>query len=430
MVAPMDKLEAARAIVAHVARHLQADLSVELWNGEVLPLGDDARSDIRFVIASPAAIGRLVRSPRRMTMVELYLAGDIDIVGGSLAEAFTRYDHLRSLALVRLIDRKLILRNALPFLLSGARPGSGMTFAGRVRAVFGRGRDDAAMVQHHYDVSNAFYALFLDANMQYSAGYFTTPDVSLDDAQIAKMDRICRKLRLGPGQRLFDLGCGWGGLACHAAEHFGATVHGVTLSQEQLALARERVRGRGLDHLVTLELRDYRTIDTPGAYDAISQIGMFEHVGLKNHDGHFAQMHRLLKDRGLYLHQSITRRAPYDLASFRKPTSYMQFINRYIFPGGELDYFGMTATNLERHRFEMLDVEAMREHYYRAMKAWAERLDANRAAAVAEAGATRTRLWLLYLTMCSLAFERGILSDFQILSQKRATGLSGIAPMR
>ena len=426
----MTRLDAARIIIAHIAQHLQADLSVELWNGEIVPLGDNARSDIRLVIATPAAIGTLVRSPRRMTIIELYLAGDIDIAGGSLAEAFSRYDHLRSLELPRLIDRKLILRHALPFLFARSKHDDGMDFAGRVRSVFGRGRDDAAMVQHHYDVSNAFYALFLDTEMQYSAGYFATPDTSLEDAQIAKMDRICRKLRLAPGQRLFDLGCGWGGLACHAAEHFGVEVHGVTLSKEQLELARARVRDRKLDHLVQLELRDYRTIDTPGAYHAISQIGMFEHVGLKNHDGHFQQMHRLLCDRGLYVHQSITRRAPLDLATFDKSTFYMQFINRYIFPGGELDYFGMTATNLERHRFEVLDVEAMREHYYRAMKIWAERLDKNRAAAVAEAGVTRTRLWLFYLTMCSIGFERGVLCDFQILAQKRVTGLSGVVPIR
>lgn len=426
----MNQLDAARAIVAHIARLLQADLSVELWNGEVLPLGEGARHDIRLVIESPAAIGRLIRSPRRMTLIELYLGGGLDVVGGTLAQAFARYDHLRSLELGRSLDRRLLIRNALPFLTARGSRSDALGFAGRVRRVFGRGRDDAAMVQHHYDVSNDFYALFLDAEMQYSAGYFATPDVSLDDAQVAKMDLICRKLGLAPGKTLFDLGCGWGGLACHAAAHFGATVHGVTLSREQLGLARARVRARGLDHLVTLELRDYRTLDTPGAYDAISQIGMFEHVGLKNHDGHFAQMHRLLADRGRYVHQSITRRAPRDLASFRKRTFYMKFINRYIFPGGELDHFGLTAINLERHGFEVIDVEAMREHYHRSMKAWAERLNANRAAAVAEAGEARTRLYLLYLTMCSIGFERGVLGDFQILAQKRATGLSGIVPLR
>lgn len=426
----MTTLDSARAIVRHVAGHFDADLAVELWNGEVIPLGRNARADIRVVIASPDVIGRLVRSPRRMTLIELYLAGDIDVVGGSLAEAHTRYDHLKSLRLAKMLDRKLLLRNALPFLFTRAPREDGLSFGGRVRARFGRGRDDAAMVQHHYDVSNAFYALFLDTEMQYSAAFFATPDTSLEDAQVAKMDRICTKLRLGPGTRLFDLGCGWGGLACHAAQHYGATVHGVTLSNEQLEGARARVRERGLEHLVTLELRDYRTIDTPGAYDAIAQIGMFEHVGAKNHDGHFAQMRHLLRDRGLYVHQSLSRRAPHDLSTFGKPTTYMQFINRYIFPGGELDHGGLTITNLERHGFEVLDVEAMREHYYRALKIWAERLDANREAAIAEAGVTRTRLWLLYLTMCSIGFERGAMTDNQILAQKRVTGLSGIMPIR
>lgn len=422
----MTRLNGARIIIAHIAARLEADLSVELWNGEVLPLGPNARDDIRIVIASPAAIGRLLRSPRLMTLVEVYIAGDIDVKGASPLEALGRWDHLRAVRLARTVDKRVILRAALPFLFSRKPVDAGMGFGSRVRAVFGRGRDDSAMIQFHYDVSNAFYALFLDPEMQYSSAVFASADSRLADAQIAKMDLICRKLDLKPGDRLFDLGCGWGGLACHAAENYGAIVHGVTLSQEQFDGAIERVRSRGLQDRVTIELRDYRTIDTPEAYDKIAQIGMFEHVGLDNHDAHFRHMHRLLAAGGLYLHQATTRRATRDLARFRKRTAYMKVINRYIFPGGELDHIGMTATNLERFGFEVRDVEAMREHYHLTMRAWSERLYANRQAAIAEAGLTRTRLWLLYLALSCTGFKRGVLCDFQTVAAKRQATLTGL----
>lgn len=425
----MNRLQGARIIVGEIARHLQADASVELWNGEVLPLGPDARDDIRIRIASPAAIGRLIRSPRLTTLVEVYLAGDLDITGGSPLEALDRWDHLRAVHLKRRVDKATILRAALPFVTARRPADAGMGFAARVRRIAGRGRDDMGMIQFHYDVSNAFYALFLGREMQYSAAVFDTADGDLDEAQHAKLDLICRKLRLAPGKRLLDIGCGWGGLAAHAAEHFDATVHGVTLSQAQHDAAWDRVRDRGLADRVTIELRDYRTLDHIGGYDAIAQIGMFEHVGIDNHDTFFAQMERLLAPQGLYLHQATTRRATRDLSRFRRQSAYMKVINRWIFPGGELDYLGMTATNLERWGFEVRDVETMREHYYLTLKAWSERLYARRDEAVAEVGLTRTRLWLLYFALSCMGFRRSVLCDFQTLAQKKVTGLSGL-PLR
>lgn len=422
------QLAAARAIVAEIAKHLLADCSVELWTGEVLPLGDGARDDIRIRIASPAAIGRLIRSPRLTTLVEVYLAGDLDIVGGSPLEALQRWDHLRAVHLKRHVDRGLMLRNALPFVTARKPADAGLGFAARVRRIAGRGRDDLAMIQFHYDVSNAFYALFLGEQMQYSSAVFADFDEDLDAAQRRKLDLICTKLRLAPGARLLDIGCGWGGLAAHAAEHYGATVHGVTLSAAQLEVARARTAKFG--DRVTLELRDYRTLDAPDSYDAVAQIGMFEHVGIDNHDTFFAQMARLLKPAGLYLHQATTRRATRDLAKFRRQSAYMKVINRWIFPGGELDYLGLTATNLERWGFEVRDVETMREHYHLTLKAWSERLHARREEAAAEAGLTRTRLWLLYFALSCMGFQRGVLCDFQTLAQKKVTGLSGLPLLR
>ncbi len=424
----MDRLAAARTIVAEIARHLQADAAVELWNGEVLPLGPDARDDIRIRIGSPAAIGRLIRSPRLTTLVEVYLSGDLDIIGASPLDALQRWDHLKAVGLKRSVNRARILRAAIPFLTARA-PVEHMSFAARVRRVAGHGRDDRGMIQFHYDVSNAFYALFLGREMQYSAAVFTQWDGDLDAAQHAKLDLICRKLALAPGKRLLDIGCGWGGLACHAAQHFGADVHGVTLSQAQFDAATALVRRRRLADRVTLELRDYRELAETASYDAVSQIGMFEHVGIDNHDAFFRKIATLLAPGGLYLHQATTRRATRDLTRFRKRTAYMAVINRWIFPGGELDYLGMTTTNLERWGFEVRHIESMREHYHLTLKAWSERLYARREEAIAEAGLTRTRLWLLYFALSCTGFWRGVLCDFQTLAQKKVTGPSGL-PLR
>ena len=282
------------------------------------------------------------------------------------------------------------------------------------------------MVGFHYDVSNEFYQLFLDPEMQYSPGYFATETTNLADAQVAKLDRICSKLQLTGDDRLLDIGCGWGGLACHAALRFGCRVHGVSLSEEQLDYAHAKVKQLGLADKVTLELRDFRSLTSAGAYTKVVQVGMFEHVGLDNHDAYFEHVHHLIEEGGLYLHDAITRRAPKELKSFRHPTAYMRFINRYIFPGGELDYLGLTITNLERHNFEVRDVENMREHYYLSLKNWSEALYRQYAKAESLIGADRARLWLLYLGMCAMGFWRGAIYDFQIVARKRSTGLAGL----
>ena len=419
-------LTGARTIVAHVAQALRADLSVELWNGEVLPLGPGARSDIRILISSPHVVARLLRSPGLMTIVEEHIAGGIQIVGGSPLEAFGRWDHMRALALRHTLNRKTLLRAAWPFLLLRERPERRLSFSSRVQRKFGRGRDDKTMVGFHYDVSNEFYQLFLDPEMQYSPGYFASEATSLADAQVAKLDRICSKLQLNGDDRLLDIGCGWGGLACHAALRFGCRVHGVSLSEEQLGYAHAKVEQLGLADKVTLELRDFRSLTSAGAYTKVVQVGMFEHVGLDNHDAYFQHVHHLIEEGGLYLHDAITRRAPKDLKSFRHPTAYMRFINRYIFPGGELDYLGLTITNLERHNFEVRDVESMREHYYLSLKNWSEALYRQYPKAESLVGADRARLWLLYLGMCAMGFWRGAVYDFQIVARKRSTGLAGL----
>ena len=420
------RLKAARALTAEVAKHLGGDLSLELWNGEVLPLGANARDDVRIVVRSPSAVRRLMLRPSLTTIFELYALDELDITGANPIEATRRFDHFKSLDVGKNVDRKVAVRAALPFLLSAPTRAQVAGFDKSVSSSVAAGRDDKELIQFHYDVSNEFYQRFLDANMVYSCGYFKTPQTSLDDAQVTKLDRVCRKLRLRPGDRFLDIGSGWGGLLIHAAKNYGAIGHGVTLSKAQYDYSVARIAELGLADKIKVEMRDYREIDAAQPYDKIAQIGMFEHVGLDNHDAHFKKVGQLLRPRGLYMHHAITRWATPDLSKFREKTRYQKVITRFIFPGGELDYIGLTSTNLERHGFEVHDVEGMREHYKLTLENWLERLYQQREAAAAEIGATKMRLWLLYFTLFARAFERGTIGIFQTLASKRATGASGL----
>lgn len=422
---PDRQIRAARAVIAHIARYLEADLSVQLWDGSVLPLGPMARDDIRLVIASPKAIRRLLLKPGLMTLFELYGLGELCITGATPLQAARRWDHIKALALPQRVSKAFLLRKAMPFLLGGA--GAAMGSAAWDTSVAARpeaGRKDIDLIQFHYDVSNTFYGFFLDPEMVYSSAYFETPEASLEQAQIAKLDMICRRLRLQPGEDLFDLGAGWGGLICHAAKHYGVKALGCTLSRQQFEFATAKIKALGLEDKVEIRLADYRTVGDSERFDAIAQIEMFEHLGIDNHDQHFQDLRRLLKPRGRYLHQASVRRAPFDLSAFRKPTAYQKVITRFIFPGGELDHIGMTVTNLERHGFEVHDVENWREHFQLTLEHWTARLAAREAEAIAEIGAARTRLWLLYLSLFAVAFERGTCLVYQTLATKRQVGPS------
>ncbi|MGA0545517.1 class I SAM-dependent methyltransferase [Brevundimonas sp. VNH65] len=422
------RIVAARRIVAHVADLLQADLSLRLWNGEVLPLGPKARDDIQIVIARPSAVRRLLLKPGLMTFFELFATGDVRIEGGSPLEAADRWDHGHAVHLARRADKMLVAKAAVPFLLGGSDAGAtelpewdktGNDGIGADKA----GRSDKDFIQFHYDVGNDFYALFLDPEMVYSSAYFLDHDTSLERAQEEKLDRICKKLRLKPSQKLLDVGCGWAGLSCWAAKHYGVTVHGVTLSQAQLDFGRAKVKALGLEDRITLELQDYRNITSSGEYDAISQVEMFEHVGFANHERHFLEMKRLLKPGGLYFHQASVRRGGRDPI---KPTNTTKVITRFIFPGGELDTIGMTVTNLGRLGFETLDVEDMREHFELTLKHWEDRLYDRREEAYTLVGEARTRLWLIYFALFKKAFERGSVLVYQTVAQKRRPGPSGL----
>jgi len=272
-------------------------------------------------------------------------------------------------------------------------------------------------IAFHYDVSNEFYRLWLDEQMVYSCAYFNDPGESLDQAQRNKLDLICRKLRLKAGERLLDIGCGWGALICRAARHYGVRAHGITLSREQYEYTRNRIRDLGLEKQVTVELRDYRDLSNDAAFDKVSSIGMFEHVGLKNLPAYFRAVRQVLKPGGVFLNHGIT-----DNDQSGNKTVGTEFIRRYVFPDGELDSVSNVQRVMERTGFEICDVEALRPHYALTLRHWVSRLEARQKEALEHVSEATYRVWRLYMAACALQFERGAIGVYQILAANRREG--------
>lgn len=413
-------LTAARALVEDVARHLDIDASVKLWDGSLVPLGREVRSDLRLTIASPGTIASLVRWPTLDRVIRQYAQGNIDLEGGTLIDLGHKLRDTAARARLKRLSKSAMARRLLPFLAVPAHPtGPSRDFAGDASGAGRRSGKNQEFIRFHYDVGNEFYRLFLDPEMVYSCAYFTDWGNSLDQAQRDKLDMICRKLRLKPGERFLDIGCGWGGLICHAAAAYGVEAHGITLSQEQLAFARTRIAEQGLSAQVSVELADYQ--DLSGKWDKIASIGMYEHIGLANIPGYMGKVRGMLTEGGLFLNHAISSRAKRRRWRFTvRPEK--KAIQKYIFPGGELDDIGHSVSAMEQAGFEVHDVEAWRWHYAQTTRLWCERLYRNRAKAEAIVGAQTTRIWLAYLAGCSLAFERATIFVFQTLASKRAKG--------
>ena len=409
------------ALVREAVAAFQPRIAVRLWTGEQIgPATGPA-----IALNDPAAIARLALRPNIATAVELWMTKAVDIEDGTIFDVAAARSDIKTRTALKAIDKWRVAR-AVPSLLALAR--SGRRSAPEAGAGAGRSGSSMAAIQFHYDVSNDFYRLFLDGRMVYSCGYFDGWHDDVDKAQEDKLDMICRKLRLKPGERLLDIGCGWGALLIHAAEHYGVTGHGVTLSQAQFDLARERIAEKGLSEKIAIELKPFQELI--GTFDKVSSIGMFEHVGWDHHETYFKAVRKLLRPNGLYLHHAIARPAKRTDKEFHKGSREYRALVKYIFPGGELDYLGHTAQQLEAARFEVHDVENWREHYGRTCRLWAERLQANCDEACRLAGEPRTRLWLLYLAGCALAFERGTVMIYQTLASKRSKGPSGLPPTR
>jgi cyclopropane-fatty-acyl-phospholipid synthase len=414
--------ELASELLTRLFRRLPISLTVRLWNGVSVQVGavnsGAQESPFTLVFRNPEVVWSAVLGRDPLRLADAYFRGEMDIEGDFFA-ALGLKEHLQSLqmsageqigAAVTALRLRVMNFHERQSQVRWS-PARGRTVKAHSKA------ENRDAIHFHYDVSNEFYALWLDRAMVYSCAYFEKPDLGLDAAQQAKLDHICRKLRLQPGEKLLDIGCGWGALVMHAARHYGVRAHGVTLSPQQLKVARERIAGAGLEDQVSVELQDYRDIPGDSVYHKVASIGMFEHVGLKNLPFYFSTVHRLLKPHGLFLNHGITHNAE----GWRHSLG-TEFINRYVFPDGELDNISNIQHAMETAKLEIADVEALRAHYAMTLRHWVARLEHNHERALQFVNEATYRVWRLYMAACALDFEGGDIGIYQVLAGKRAEG--------
>jgi cyclopropane-fatty-acyl-phospholipid synthase len=409
----------------------QRYFDVRFWDGAV-DRGQIAPSPFTLVLNRPAALRRMLLPPNELSIVESYISGDVDIDGSM--EAASKLSaaiggRLRSpLAVARLVRMVLGLPGQAEDDLATIR------FPEQARKLGPRHTPvrDAAAIHYHYDVGNDFYKLWLDKRMVYSCAYFRFPEDSLDAAQEAKLDLICRKLRLKPGERLLDIGCGWGGLIMYAAEHYGIDATGITLSENQAAFAKERIEQAGLGDRCRVAIRDYRTLNDGDAYDKISSIGMIEHVGASHLPVYFSSAFRALKPGGLFMNHGIVslsepRPRPLRDRVFRKFWRADAFIDTYVFPDGKLTAAHDVVAAAEGAGFEVRDVESLREHYAMTLRRWVRSLEEKSREATALVGEHHFRIWRLYMAASANAFTNAAINVIQtLLAKPDAEGKSNL----
>ena len=374
------------------------------WTGETWG-PDDATTTL--VLNHAGALRAALLPPSDLIAGEAYIYDDIDVEGDivGLLHWGAQLDELRSspLTLAR-VGRLVRHLPADSRRKAAVRP----DLKGRLHSL----RRDSSAVRHHYDTGNSFFEAFLDPEMVYSCGYFLDPGESLEVAQRRKLDLICRKLQLQPGQRLLDVGCGWGALVRHAATNYGVEAVGVTLSPEQAAEANLRNRDDGLQDRVSIQVKDYR--DVTGTFDAISSVGMFEHVGSKELEHYFKKLDSILIPGGALLNHGITTRA----RPRRFERSRPSFVNTYVFPDGELLPIESSVRAAEDAGFETLDVESLRQSYVHTLRRWVANLETNYKSAVEAADEITYRIWRMYMAGSAAAFENGAISVYQVLYAK------------
>ncbi len=374
-------------VLAKLKERVRAPVRVVLWDGREVAFSEEPRVTLRLKGTRAASA---FMHPSMLSLAEAYIEGDADLEG----------------------DLREAIRGAEA--LSRSRPGP--LFGGSYGPARHSKREDRDAIHHHYDVSNEFYALWLDARMVYSCAYFRDEDDTLEQAQLRKLDHVCTKLRLEPGERFLDIGCGWGALVMRAAEKFGVDATGITLSDNQFRLATERIRAAGLQDRCRVLLLDYRDTPGEGVYDKIASIGMFEHVGLKNLATYFGVVRRLLREKGLFLNHGITTA---DTRNRAVGLGAGQFIGRYVFPRGELPHLHLAVHEMSDQQLEIHDVEGLRPHYAKTLGMWSESFEQRLAQAVAASSERTARIWRIYLAGCAHAFEQGWVSIYQILASKQ-----------
>jgi len=388
---------------------LELPVRLRAWDGSEAGPADAAAT---IVVRSRRALRRLVWSPNELGLARAYVSGDLDVEGDLFAVlALPDSMAVREDRPELVLDRRARLATAATALHMGAigPPPRPPAEEARLHGERHTRHRDRAAVTHHYDVGNGFYRLVLGPSMTYSCAYWSTPGSSLADAQAAKHELASRKLGLRPGLRLLDVGCGWGSMAIHAAARHGVRAVGVTISTAQAELARKRVAEAGVGDLVEIRLQDYRDV-SDGPYDAISSIGMAEHVGAVRLPGYASTLHRLLGPRGRLLNHAISQR----VSPGGDPKS--SFLNCYVFPDGELLPVGTTVSALEDAGLEVRDVESLREHYALTLRRWVANLEAHWDEAVRLSSAGRARVWRLYMAGAAVAFEWNRLGVHQVLA--------------
>ncbi len=392
------------------------DISVRLWDGSLWP--DEAPRPVTLVLNHPGALRAMLLPGTEVGMVEAYLFDDVDIEGsienifslGEMVSARTG-NWARKLGAARDLLRLPDQQNPRVTSRGPAR------LSGKAHSI----ERDRQAIAYHYNVSNDFYSLFLGRRMVYSCAYFRSPEQDLDTAQEQKLEHICRKLRLQPGRRLLDIGCGWGGLVIYAAQKYGVDATGITLSQPQAELANRRIAEAGLQGRARVQLQDYREVNDFGAYDALVSVGMFEHVGEALLPVYFERAFKLLKPRGVFLNHGIARRA------IDKGWDPRSFSSAYVFPDGETLPIWLTLRAAEQAGFEVRDVESLREHYTLTLRRWVANLEAAHERAVQFVDEPTYRVWRIYMSGSAHGFDHGRLNVYQsLLVKPDESGASGL----
>jgi cyclopropane-fatty-acyl-phospholipid synthase len=393
-------------------------IAIECYDGSRIG-PDDAETAL--IIKSPKALQYAVTAPGEIGIARAYVSGELD-VRGDIFDALSLRGNLPEVKLrpAEWLDLARIAG------LRSLRPLPPPPEEARLRGRRHSKARDASAIAHHYNVSNDFYRMVLGPSMTYSCAVWPTPDAGLEVAQATKYELICRKLGLRPGQRMLDVGCGWGGMAMHAARHHGVRAVGITLSEPQAEWARRAVHDAGLDDRVEIRVQDYRDVHD-GPFDAVSSIGMFEHVGAAKLDEYFDALFRLVKPGGRLLNHGIARSAA--ARGGRARFARRGFIDRYVFPDGELHEVGSVVSRIQKAGFEARHVEGLREHYALTLRQWVRNLEAAWPRAVTEAGEGRARVWRLYMAASAIGFEDGKLQIHQVLAVRRDKGASRM-PLR
>ena len=409
-----DRIQAAIGLLERLlAPYPRRDFRIEFWDGSIWG-GEQPR--FTLILRRPGALRRMFLAASELALGEAYIYDDFDI-SGDLEAAFGLGDYL--LNQTRSLPERLKLA-ALLHKLPGDRPTQPERRPAHLAGFIHSKARDRKAIGYHYDLPAEFYSLWLDRRMAYSCAYFDTPEEDLDTAQVHKLDYICRKLRLRPGDRLLDVGCGWGGLILHAAKHYHADALGITLSAPQAEVAGERIRQAGLQSGCRVAVCDYRDLEGSAQFDKIASVGMFEHVGEKLLPTYFSQAWRLLKPGGVFLNHGIAYSATYRR---RGPS----FIDRYVFPDGELVPLSASLQAAESSGFEVRDVESLREHYALTLRHWLHRLEEHAGEARQVTSDTTYRIWRIYLSGSAHGFASGRLNVYQtLLSKPSPHGQSGL----